>query len=370
MIFGRNTIERIGGEIHRDGHNLVMLIAGGGSIKNNGVYDTVTASLQRERIRWIECWGVQPNPTLEKTREIIREASRRGVDAILAVGGGSVLDTAKTVAAGVCVRDIWILFEQREVVTRALPVYAVLTLSATGSEMNSYAVITNEEEKKKWPLGGPALYPRISIVDPSVQASLPWAQTVNGAIDAISHTQEFYFQGGDCESTLALDESVMRTVVTVTDRLQKDPQDYEARASLAWASTLALNGLSGAGIGNGDFATHGLEHGLSAVYPEVAHGAGLGVLFPAWILYCQDANPTIFRRWAKNVWDQDSVENGVAAYRARIQAWGGATTLKELGVEKGRLQETAASGFGTGMTGSVKQLTRADLMKILENAYE
>jgi alcohol dehydrogenase YqhD (iron-dependent ADH family) len=368
IIFGKNTIGRIGQEIRRGGHKLILVVAGSGSIRKNGVHDAVIDSLRKSQLTALECWGVQPNPTLAKTREIIEVAARAGVDAVLAVGGGSVIDTAKAVAAGVYVDDIWKLFEDRKPVMRALPIYTILTLSATGSEMNNYAVITREDEHKKWPIGGPALYPRVSIVDPSVQSSLPWEQTVNGAIDTISHTLEFYFQGGG-ETTLALDESLLRTVVSMTDRLQKNGQDYDARASLAWASTLALNGLSGTGIGDGDWATHGIEHGLSAVCPDVAHGAGLGVLFPAWILYCQDANPASFERWAKNLWNADTVEDGVAAYRAKIKAWGGAVTLKELGVKEDQIDTIATSGFGTGVNGVIKKLSIDDVRRILRSAF-
>jgi len=288
LVFGKDTIRQIGEEIRRRGHHYVLMIAGGGSIKRNGVYDAVVRSLNRAGIRWDECWGVQPNPVLSKVEEMAGVAKKAGVDAVLGVGGGSVLDSAKAVAAGYYVDDVWSLFEKKEPVARALPIYSVLTLSAAGSEMNGYAVITKEDEKKKWPIGGPALFPQVSVVDPSVQSTLPWEQTVNGAVDTISHIQELYFPGRDAETTLALDESLMRTVVRVTDRLREEPGDYAARASLAWASTMALNGAAGAGLGDGDWATHALEHGLSGVHPEIAHGTGLGILFPAWILYCQD----------------------------------------------------------------------------------
>jgi hypothetical protein len=235
--------------------------------------------------------------------------------------------------------------------------------------MNEFAVITKEDEKKKWPLHGPALFPKLSIIDPSVQASLPWSQTVNGAIDAMSHVQEVYFAGGDCETTLAFGESLLRSVLAAVARLQSDPADYPARASLAWAATLAVNGLAGVGLGDGDWATHGIEHGLSALYPDIAHGAGLGVIFPAWILYCHDANPTTFARWAKNVWAQDSVEAGVAAFRARLKSWGAATTLRELRVPENRVDDIAANAYLAGMTGAVKKLGLDDYKRILHSAW-
>lgn len=368
MIFGRDTVGRIGEEIRQGGCGKVILIAGGGSIRKNGVYDTVAESLQKAGISWTEAWGVKPNPVLSRVREMIRQAKDEKVEAVFAVGGGSVIDTAKTVAAGCLMEDVWQAFETKDPVREALPLYTVLTISATGSEMNGYAVITHEQEKKKWNISGTALYPRVSIVDPSVQMSLPWRQTVNGALDAMSHIMEQYFMGLGAETTLAVNEALFRTILTVTDALEKNPRDYNNRASLAWAATLALNGISQAGQGTGDWATHGLEHGVSAFYPHVAHGAGLGVIFPAWITYCHEANPLIFKRWAKNIWGCDRVEEGVGAMKAKIKSWGAATTLRELGVDDSRLSAIAEVTLKYGMTGAVKTLTGEDMVRVLKLA--
>lgn len=369
LIFGRDTVPRIGAELARDRVKKVLLIAGGGSIKKNGVYERTVRSLEEAGIERLEVWGVRPNPVLSKVREMIDLARQSKIKAVLAVGGGSVIDSAKAVAAGICMgEDVWRLFEKKEPVTQALPIYSVLTISATGTEMDPYAVVTNEEEKKKWNIAGPALYPRVSILDPSVQATLPWDETVNGALDALSHIMEQYFMGGDSETTLALNESLSRSIIRMTDRLQSDPKNYEARANLAWAATLALNGISQAGQGTGDWATHGMEHGLSALYPEIAHGAGLGVLFPAWIHYCQNVDTGLFRRWAQNIWDADSVENGIRAMRGKIKSWGHPTALSELGVPESRIREIARNTVLYGMTGNAKTLTEEDIVHILKLA--
>jgi len=299
LVFGKNTMSRIGEEIKYGGYGKVLMIAGGGSIRKNGVYDQVTESLKASGIEWFEVWDVRSNPVLGKVREMIELAKQAECDAILSVGGGSVIDSGKTVSAGYYMDDIWQAFESQNPVMEALPHYTVLTISATGSEMNMVAVLTNEKEKKKWAILGPALYPKVSIIDPSVQASLPWSQTVNGAVDALSHIMEYYFVGGESETTLALDESLSRTIIRMTDQLRENPDDYESRANLAWAATLAFNGISGVGQGMGDWASHGIEHSLSAVNPDIPHGAGLGVIFPAWIEHCQKQNPAIFKRWAK-----------------------------------------------------------------------
>jgi alcohol dehydrogenase YqhD (iron-dependent ADH family) len=368
LIFGHGTIARIGKEIRRDGAAKVLMIAGGGSIRRNGVYEAVAHSLDAAGIERVEAWGVRANPVLSKVRGMIATARAEGVDAVLGVGGGSVVDSAKAVAAGLFADDVWALFENRVPLTEALPIYTVLTLSATGSEMNQYAVLSNEAEKKKWNIFGPALHPRVSVLDPSVQMGLPWHQTVNGALDALSHIMEFYFMGGRSETTLAVDEGLSRAIIASTDRLMDNPDDYESRASLAWAATLALNGISGAGQGTGDWATHGIEHAVSAVSPEVAHGAGLGVIFPAWIEHCHAAEPWIFERWARNVWGAGDVLAGVAAMRAKIEEWGGATTLGELGIDAGQIDEIADNAVAFGITGAVKELDRADICDILQSA--
>ena len=369
LVFGKGTISRIGEEISQGGHQKVLLIAGGGSIRKNGVYDQVTDSLKDAGIEWTETWGVQPNPVLSKVREMIDLAKKSGIEAVLSVGGGSVIDSGKAVAAGVCLDDIWQAFEDRAPVMEALPNYTVLTISATGSEMNLFAILTNEAEKKKWYIFGPALYPKVSILDPSVQESLPWHQAVNGAVDALSHIMEYYFIGGQSETTLALNESLSRTIIQMTDRLKENPKDYESRANLTWAATLAFNGTSGAGQGFGDWATHGIEHGVSAVNPDVAHGAGLGVIFPAWIRHCQAQNPSIFKRWAKNIWGADDINSGIAAMQSRISSWGGSTRLGELGIDQSQIDEITAKALESGFTGVVKELGEADIREILRSAF-
>ncbi len=278
------------------------MIAGGGSIKANGVYEQVTDSLQKAGIVISESWGVQANPRLDKVRELIALARELQVDAILAVGGGSVIDSAKAVAAGFYLNDIWNAFRGSEQVKQALPIYTVLTLSATGSEMNGNAVITNNDTTQKWGISSALIYPRLSIIDPSVQFTLSFRQTASGAIDAIAHILEFYFANDTAKSTLAINAALLKTIVEMTDRLKLDAGDYEARANLAWAATLALNGTSGIGLNEGDWACHAIEHSFSALHQEIAHGEGLGVIFPAWIGYVSDRAPARFAAWAKEVW--------------------------------------------------------------------
>jgi len=197
---------------------------------------------------------------------------------------------------------------------------------------------------------------------------MPWNQTVNGAVDAISHIMEYYFMTSKAETTLALDESLICSIIKTTDILKDNPNDYNARANFAWAATLALNGISGAGLSGGDWATHGIEHGISAYYPEIAHGQGLAIVFPAWIEYCKDEDPEIFLRWARKVWNKNSIQEGILALKEKYSSWGAPITLKEAGVSNDDFEKIAEHTVVYGMTGSKKMLGKQDILKILEKS--
>ncbi|MFH1275877.1 MAG: iron-containing alcohol dehydrogenase [Candidatus Woesearchaeota archaeon] len=368
LIVGKGKIKEIGKEISTSGFNNILLIAGKGSIKENGVYEQVINSLKENKINHVEIWEVQPNPTLTKADEAIQLAKENKVDAILAVGGGSVIDTAKSVAAGYFLKSAWDAYEGKEI-KQALPIFTVLTLSATGSEMNSGAVLTNEKEQKKWSMTSSKLFPLVSIIDPEIQMSLPWKQTAHGAADAISHVLEYYFIGTNQETTLALDESLIRSIITVTDKLQVNGKDYGSRESLAWAATLALNGISKACISKGEWSPHRIEHGLSALFPEIAHGAGLAVIFPAWIKYVCKKNPSTFERWAKNVWECNEIEEAVEKMKSKYKSWGLPISLSELKIENKDLENIAEKIMEKGSFGVLKSLNKEDVLEILRLAY-
>lgn len=368
VLFGVGRIKEIGSEIKKSNVKKVLLVAGGGSIKKNGVYDTVIASLQEQGIDWVELWGVVPNPVLSKVMEGISLAKERGVDGVLAVGGGSVIDTAKAIASGIYLDDVWASFLGKEKINQALPIFVVLTISATGSECNGNFVITNEETKQKLGNHSPLVYPKVSIIDPSVQRTLPWNQTANGACDALSHIMESYFSGGGNETTLYVDEALTKAIIDATDKLMLNEDDLEARANLAWAATLALNGVSAAQL-KGDWASHDIEHAISALHPEVAHGAGLAVVFPAWITHVWKENEPTFRRWARNVWDTDDVLTAVERLKSTYKRWGLPTSLRELNLEKSEIPAIAQNATQLGKLGTVKELTQEDVEKILEIAY-
>lgn len=371
ILFGEGKIKLLGREMAIDGIKRCLLIAGGGSIKKNGAYQQVMDSLTTARIEVIEVWGVQANPRLDKAREIIGIAKARQVDAVLAVGGGSVLDTAKAVAMGFYLTDLWNAFTRREQVKRALPIYTVLTLSATGSEMNGNAVITNSETYQKWGVSSPHIYPRLSIIDPAMQSSLPFRQTACGAMDAMAHILEYYFANDSAKSTLAMNAALLKTIVEMTDRLQRNAGDYDARANLAWAATMALNGMSGVGLGDGDWACHSIEHAFSALHPEIAHGEGLGVIFPAWIAFVSERAPARFAAWAKDVWDEDSAASALHKFRAKLEKWEMPCSLRDLNIkdpELPTLTEIILSGSPSGI-GGVFKLSKEDLQALLVLAF-
>ncbi len=367
LIFGEGSLARLAPELKRGSISRLLLVAGEGSIRRNGVYEKITHSLEAQEIVWSELWGVQPNPLLSKAEEGVSLAREAGAEAILALGGGSVLDTAKVIAAGLKREEIWSAFEEGRPINEALPIYTALTLSATGSEMNGYAVLTHDERRLKWGIQGPALYPKLSIIEPSVQRSLPWHQVVNGAIDALAHIQEAYFTAGDQELSLALAEALMCSIIGAVDRLQADFGDEQARASLAWGATLALNGMLSAGL-PGDWASHGIEHSLSALHPRVAHGAGLGVIFPAWIRFVAPRKPQLFSRWAREVWSAGDLEEALCHWEARLKAWGAPTSLRDLGLGADDLEPILANLSHQRRIGRVQALGPRQLRAILEDA--
>ncbi len=370
LIFGRGASAKIVDEIVAKGHKKVLLLAGGGSIKSNGVYSDVTKALTKAGVQWVEVWGVKPNPVLSKVVEAIEAVKQSNCDAVLAIGGGSTADSAKAVAQGVYQEDPWAPYEGTAEITNALPIYIVLTFSATGSEMNANSVLTEEVEQKKYHIINDLVRPVASAIDPDVQATLPWRQTGYGAVDALSHIMEGYFSGKGDEVSLAVSEALMREIIKSTDKLQLAETNYEARANLAWAATLALNGISSFGL-EGDWATHGIEHGISAMHPQIAHGAGLAVAFPAWITYTADANPALFDRWAREVWGQNGVEMGVKAMKNKYQLWGMPVSLSQLGLCVGDIKPIVENINRHDATlGTVKVLRKPEYEAILKLALE
>ena len=313
IIFGAGKESLIGSELNAAGITRVLLVHGRNSVIKSGLLDRVLASLKGANIGCTQFGGVVSNPVLSHTREGVALAKRDQVEAILSVGGGSVLDEAKAIAVGALSdSDVWQFFVGKEV-ERALPVFTILTIAATGSEMNGNSVVTNAETKQKYNISSPHVYPRVSILNPELTHSVPLNYTAYSAVDAIAHVIEGYFTkqpGTHLQDRLV--EGIIKTVIETTDLIMAEPTHAKARASFMWAATLALNGLTPAGIGAYSFPNHMIEHAMSGIY-NIPHGAGLSIVMPAWMKWYLPKNPSQFARFAKEIFGLDSGEAGIAA---------------------------------------------------------
>ncbi|MEI7376278.1 iron-containing alcohol dehydrogenase [Dickeya chrysanthemi] len=329
--FGVDKEQSIGQHLADHGIKNVLLCYGSERIKRDGLFDIVSQRLDEQGIALVECGGIVSNPQLSKVREGIELAKTHQVDAILSVGGGSVLDSVKAIAAGVCYPgDVWDLFTGKAPVESALPVFSILTLAATGSEMNPGAVVTNDETQEKFFIHSGVLFPKVSIVNPLLMQGVPRDYLVYSASDVIAHLIEVYFTATvhpHLQSRLV--ESLINTVVETTEALLADPTDYTARAQFAWAATLALNGLTFSGTAGFSYPNHAIEHSLSALF-NVPHGAGLSVVVPAWMKWYLERNRAQFERFASNIFGVDTGEQGIAALENWFNTIGTPTRLPQL----------------------------------------
>jgi alcohol dehydrogenase YqhD (iron-dependent ADH family) len=343
FVFGRDTQSQTGELVKRYGGRRVLVVYGGGSVVRSGLLDTVKASLDAEGITYCELSGIRPNPTDDRVYEGIEIARKEGVDFILAVGGGSVIDTAKGIAIGVPYDgDFWDFYSKKGVPTASLPVGVVLTIPAAGSEGSGNSVITKLDGMHKISVRYPMmLRPRFAVMNPELTYTLPWFQTACGIVDMICHIQERYFSnttGVDLTDGIA--ETIMRNVMQNALRLKENPNDYDARANVMWAGTLAHNGLCGNGKVE-DWSSHRLEHEISALY-DVAHGAGLAVMVPAWMTFVAKKNPHKVIEFAVKVMgieaegksDEMVIAEGIEALKAFYHSIDLTTSMRELtGVE-------------------------------------
>jgi alcohol dehydrogenase YqhD (iron-dependent ADH family) len=325
ILFGKDTIPAIGPETAALGKKALM-IYGEGSIKKNTIYEQVTKSLRDAGVSIIEHSGVQSNPVLSHVHQGIALAKENAADVIVAVGGGSVIDSAKAIAAGALVEhDVWKFFIGKKSIKGALPLSCVLTLAASGSEMNSGMVVTNEEKNQKYGFANKHLYPRVSILDPTATFSVSPEYTAYGAVDAIAHVLEYYFTNQEPYTPVQdyFMEGLIKSTMDSCDRVLQNLEDYDARADLMWAATLALNGLTGAGLGKVGFPMHMIEHSLSALY-NVAHGAGLSVVIPGWMTYqSSQQTPEKFAQFAERVFGitEGSMEKKAAEGIRALISW-------------------------------------------------
>lgn len=339
--FGTDKELQIGQHLAEHGITKVLLVYGSERIKRDGLFARVVQSLEAQGISHVECGGIVSNPVISKVREAIALARTHRVDAVLAVGGGSVLDSAKAIAAGTRYQgDVWDLFVGKATIESALPVFDILTLAATGSEMNSGAVVTNEETREKFAIGSVHTFPKVSIVNPALMQSVSRDYLVYSAADIIAHSIEGYFTASvQPRFHSRMVEAIINTVIETTETLLAEPGDYAARAEFAWASTQALNGLIYAGTAGFSYPNHMIEHSLSALF-NVPHGAGLSVIMPAWMKWYQSHNPAQFDRFAKHIFSLDSGAEGIAALEKWFDKIGTPTRLSQLGITAADLPAT------------------------------
>ena len=352
IVFGKDQIKKTGREVKKFGRK-VLMVYGQGSIKKSGVYDQVVASLKEAGLEIIEFPGVRSNPVLSYALKGIDVAKKEGVDVVLAVGGGSVMDTAKTIAVGAKTDDdVWDYFVFKKAIQGALPLLTVVTLSASASEMNPAAVITRENGAKKYSIRSPFIQPKTSILDPTALFTLSPAYSAYSAVDAIAHMLEPYFNNTEPNSLLQdrLVEGLVKTVMESAEAILKDPADYDARANMMWAAILGFNGITTAGMGGISLPAHMMEHSLSALY-DIAHGAGLSIVLPGWMSYVVATKSAKFARLAREIFGIE----GKNDLEAGMQ---GITRLKEW-----------FASIGSPVSLGEAQIPEQDIGKIAENAY-
>ena len=377
IFFGKGQIKKIGPEILKYGKK-VLLVYGKGSIKSNGIYDKAIEILKEYGIEYFELGGVDPNPrteTVYKGAEICKENK---IDLILAMGGGSTIDCAKAIGLQSKYEgDFWKDFYidgKKEFVKEVTPVASILTLAATGSEMNGSTVISNTAVNMKVGFNHPKLKPVFSVEDPEYTYSVSKYQTCAGAIDIMSHLFEQYFSienDGFLQNRMI--EGLLKTIIHYAPIAIENPKDYEARANIMWTSSLALNELVTYGKISTDWATHQIEHQLSAVY-DITHGIGLGILTPAWMKYVlSEENIHRFVDYGKNIWnlsgsDKEIAEKSIEKTKEFFTSLGCPSSLSEINIDDSHFEEMAANAVFRGSVGSMKKLTKEDIVAIYKLA--
>lgn len=341
FVFGKGTEMQTGELVRKYGASKVLIVYGGGSVVRSGLLERVKQTLAQTGIPCLELGGVQPNPIDTKVYEGIDLCRREGVDFVLAVGGGSVIDTAKAIAAGVPYEgDFWDFYIQKATVSSALKVAVVLTIPAAGSEGSGNSVITKVSTLQKMSLRAPELLrPRFSIMNPELTFTLPPYQTAAGIVDMMAHIMERYFTNtADTEIADRLCEGTLKAIITEAPRVMADPKDYGARANIMWSGMIAHNGTCGVG-NEEDWASHFMEHEISALY-DVTHGAGLAVIFPAWLTWMASHHVEKVAQYAARVWDVTVSEDlkamaleGVARLKSFFTSIGMPVNFAQLGVE-------------------------------------
>lgn len=375
IFFGRDKINVLPEEIKKFGSK-VLLVYGGGSIKKSGLYDKIVELLKSNNIKCWELSGVEPNPRVTSVRKGAQICRENGIDLVLAVGGGSSIDCAKVIAAARYYDgDSWDIVLDSRKIEKVLPIASILTLSATGSEMDAGAVISNLETNEKLGTGHPDMAPKFSILDPTYTFTVPANQTAAGTADIMSHIFEVYFSATK-EAYLQnrMAEALLKTCIRYGRVAIDEPENYEARANLMWTSSLAINGLLSYGKRT-EWSVHAMEHELSAFY-DITHGVGLAILTPCWMKYILDENTVDnFVQYGINVWGIEASEDkfaiankAIAKTREYFNSLGIPSTLREVGINDEKLELMANQAVRRGQLGNLRTLNAKDVLNIYKDA--
>lgn len=372
LIFGKGQLEQLSKEIPQYGTK-VLLVYGGGSIKKNGLYDEIMTQLKSIDADIYELAGVEPNPRIKTVRKGVEICKKEKIEFILAAGGGSVIDCTKAIAAGAKYDgDAWDLVTKKAPIKEALPFGTVLTIAATGSEMNSGSVITNWETKEKYGWGSPLTFPKFSILDPVNTFTVPKNHTVYGMVDMMSHVFEQYFhQKTNAPLQDRFCESLLLTVIESGPKLLNELDNYELRETILYSGTIALNGYLQVGY-RGDWASHNIEHAVSAVY-DIPHAGGLAIIFPNWMKHVLHEDVSRFKQVAVRVFgvnpegktDEETALEGIAKLREFWSSLGAPTKLSDYDIDDSKLEEMADKAMINGEFGNFKKLNREDVLAIL-----
>ena len=370
--FGKGKETQIGHYIQAFGVDHVLVLHGSDRIKKDGLLDRVTSTLEAQGIRVHPMGGVISNPVVDHVRKAIHVVKANNIKGVLAIGGGSVLDSAKAVSAGALHEgDVWDFFTGRAEVKAALPVFAIMTLAATGSEMNPYGVLTNTETRQKYPIISPLLFPKVSVVNPDLMATVTPEYLAYSAVDIFSHCLDLYFTADALPGyTAALIETILTSVMRTTTALLDNPDDYDARGEFAWAATMALNGHTFVGVQGNTYDTHMIEHAMGALY-NVPHGAGLAVVLPAWMKAIKDRVPERFQRLGHALFDVPESDAAIARLTDWFRAIGAPVTFSQAGLGKDAVEPIAENAFGNATLWGMDQIyPKARITEILRSALD
>lgn len=369
LVFGTNILDKLPNELKVYGKKVFILI-GKGSVKRNGILDSVCKTLEENALEYKIFEGIKSNPTVKDADEAVKSAQEFGAEVLLPIGGGSVIDTAKAVAMAIPnTHSVWDFYIRKVQVETAIPILAILTLAATGTEMNPYAVLQNNETKSKIGFGNPLLFPKVSFLNPEYTFSVPKNYTAYGISDLIAHTLEQYFDPSDAKLSNAMAALVIEQSFEYGPKVLAEPKNYDYRANIMWLATVALNGSLVAGKVSGDWGVHGLEHSLSVLF-DIAHGAGLSIVYPAWLKVYKDEIEEKTAYLAQRALGKSSHDDFVEALEQFFQSIDSPIRLQQAGIGEDQRSAILENFMQNNVTGAFFKLNEELYNKILDKMYE